>query len=492
MWVGVKKYLLVKRTGSRLYFSEATYFFKNKENIAWVPANARAFFAAFTRTLLIKNLATGKGYPFVYKNGVRQQGQAVQASRSSSTDKTNNRTSSCYNMVTCCWTGECRLDGVGGAVIGTITTGIDHCQYPTEDNSNCSLIVWKSSTSSSHPYCVSDPNDPNDPGNSGNPGNPNNPNDPGNSGSTTALATALESNNAALFGPCPGLNSSWGPLINYVPPFAAINRLSNLNAQEKQHVFGNAIPPGPIPYDPTWQMQSLQNAGGLAINSDDFSVVMTELPIANGNRLTLEQFQEYIRINFNDFIEPGQPQFTPHPALSGEATNWQNHAIGTIISISILPDPGSVILSDYTPDHWTFSTIRDPFNNAHPVSGNRTFGVLERPGMWTTSLLGLPYYQPTRYLFYIRGADRISYRPFEFFGSLPNGSTQPANAFQFTQGDNLWEGVMQRVAAFGNSHTTPTGTDRATVFASIKNRPYWANVLVALQNNQPLSGVPCP
>ncbi|WP_093828980.1 hypothetical protein [Spirosoma endophyticum] len=78
--------------------------------------------------------------------------------------------------------------------------------------------------------------------------------------------------------------------------------------------------------------------------------------------------------------------FAPQPNTGeNEADLWNSYdALGAIISITIFPDPGSVIVSDQVHGAdaagWTFSTIRDPLNHQHPVSGTRVFTLYQADG----------------------------------------------------------------------------------------------------------------
>ena len=486
-WVGVKKYLFIKRAGNQLDFSEGTYLFEDKENISWTPANARAFFAAFTGTLLLKDLATGEGSHLVYKNGTRQPRQPTQSAKSSSTGGASNLTSSCYTAVTCYWSGYCSSENTssGGGTVGTVTTGIDYCESPADNGIGCSSIIWYPTGSNSQEFCNSDPSDPGNPGGGGDGGNGdggNGDNDP-----NSSLENKLEINRTALFGPCPGLTDAWKPLIIFQPLREVINRLNNLTNYQL------GIVKMMTPYssvDPRWQIQAIEYAQGTAVNLDRFSVTMTQLPTVNGVQLNAPQFMEYIRTHINDFVGPGQPTFAPQNILPGEDTRWQNHELGTIVSINIPLDNGSVILSDYSRDeldtHWTFSTLHDPYNGSHPVSGTRSFGIVTVPGSsW------INFTQPTTYTFYIQGADRILSRPGEMAGALMSLSTNPANAFQYKKGDEAWNSLANGVANFVNNPSHGGHTGAATVSAPITNRPNWTDVYNALQNHQPLSSVPC-
>ena len=204
------------------------------------------------------------------------------------------------------------------------------------------------------------------------------------------------------------------------------------------------------------------------------------MPYIGGVRQSPDALFEYIRINIKCFIDSSQPHFTPHPDLPGEVINWQNHMLGTVLSIDIPIDNGSVILSDYDHRHWTFSTIQDRLNGAHPVSGNRSFEYSYFPANFLGNGL------PEQFLFGVTGADRINYRAAELAGLIRSGTLNPASAFQFSAGDRLWTSMQNRIAAFVNSHG---GT--AQVQAPTMNRPNWQAVRTALDNGESLIGVPC-
>jgi hypothetical protein len=232
--------------------------------------------------------------------------------------------------------------------------------------------------------------------------------------------------------------------------------------------------------------------GGQTVNLDRFSVTMSQLPTINGSQLTPNQFLEYVRVHINDFVGSGQPTFIPSPYLSGEGTRWQNHELGTIISIDIPLDNGSVILSDYSntyfDTHWSFSTLYDPYNGSHPVSGTRTFGISYSMG-YTDPFFGWSY--PGTYTFYIQGADRILSRPGEMVGALLNLSTNPANAFQCGKADAAWNSFISQVANFANSSAYGGHAGNATINTPVTTRPNWTDVYNALQNHRPLNSVPC-
>lgn len=283
-------------------------------------------------------------------------------------------------------------------------------------------------------------------------------------GAVATLNSQLAVNSLALLNPCPGLTNAWRPLLNFKPSSSVTDRLNNLTAQEKGEVL-LAAPNEPVNIaGDTWQIQAIQNAGGVAINLDYFSVDVTQLP---SQFSTPEQLLNSMRLNFNSYINTFYSSFSPNPLLPGEGNRWSSqNPLGTIISISIPGNSGSVITSDYDTRHWIFSTIHDPLNGNHPVSGNREFGFVP--------------ISSGGYTFYVRGVDRIDSRFAEFLGSVTNPPVP------FLAADNLWQSWQNGLATSVNNNG-----GHASINQPITNRPNWTSVLAALQNNAPLATVPC-
>lgn len=137
-----------------------------------------------------------------------------------------------------------------------------------------------------------------------------------------------------------------------------------------------------------WELQELKDGNGTAVNMDEFSVKVS-LP----SSISPETILEHIRTNFLNQLEGAI--IIPHPSLSGETDRWNNQttSLGSILSIDMLND-GSVICVQKNTNSWTFTTIEDNYNYAHPVSGNRQFG-------FETNSDGT-------YTFYTRGVDRLT------------------------------------------------------------------------------------
>jgi hypothetical protein len=281
----------------------------------------------------------------------------------------------------------------------------------------------------------------------------------------TTLGSQIQYNQLALVNPCPKLTEAWRPLLTFIPPLSVTNRLNSLSASEKSQII--LVPDGQLTYPAdSWQIQSIQNAGGVAVNLDYFPIVVDQLPDGYSSP---EALLREMRLNFNGHINTLLTRFEPHPLLAGEAALWQSsNPLGAIISIGIPGNDGSVITSSYAPDHWTFSTLHEPMNANHPVSGTREFGFFPNPG--------------GGYTFYVRGADRIDNKYAELLGSITNPPVP------FLAADATWESWQREFTLF---ITSKKGKASFDVNDNVKNRPDWSEVLKALRNGTPLRSIRC-
>ena len=283
----------------------------------------------------------------------------------------------------------------------------------------------------------------------------------------------IQSNKVALYGPCPGLTDNWKGIIGYKPPKVIADRLAQLSANPQFAI--NPLTNPSYVLNNNWWLQAITNAEGIAINLDNFSVFMDALPIVNGKRMTINEFTEHIRLNMNLHVDTKFSSFEPHPSTGvDEAAKWQSsNPLGAVIAIGIPIDQCSVIVSEYAPGYessgWTFSTIHDPLNGDHPVSGTRVFGCYETAG---------------GYVFYTQGADRLTNYGQALIGLVTKAAA--GKELQFTQADQLWKSLQTKVAAFVNSHGA-----HATINPPITNRPKWSDVKQAIEQNRSLSTVPC-
>jgi len=195
------------------------------------------------------------------------------------------------------------------------------------------------------------------------------------------LFNLLQQNPEALIDiPCEDL-PKWQAVSSIPIPTSVEERLSVLESQ----IGGLA---DLLSLNDDWELQELKDGSGTVVNMDEFSVNVS-LP----NSISPESVLEHIRTDFLSQLNGAS--FTPHPNLPNEGNRWNNPStsLGSILSIDMLDD-GSVICIQKSSRRWTCTTIEDPFNYAHPVSGNRQFGFeVNSNGSYT---------------FYTRGVDRMT------------------------------------------------------------------------------------
>ncbi|EDP96256.1 hypothetical protein U8527_09100 [Kordia algicida OT-1] len=221
-------------------------------------------------------------------------------------------------------------------------------------------------------------------------------------------------------------------------------------------------------------IQELDNAGGTAVNMDYFGVKITNLPVKpNTNppsRYTANEYLNYIRRNFNDFVDGStfQPYCEIESMCETETNLWaSNNPTGSIIYIDIPGDDGVVVCSKYTNSYWYFMTMNSPHAGNHPVSGTRQFGYeVNNDGS---------------YNFFVRGVDRFN----------NNGIENLIYVFSlggdvFAGSDDLWESFQTKLKTHVNNNL---GT--STTIEPIKNRPDYKKVKKVLKGELPITKLGC-
>jgi hypothetical protein len=148
--LGAKSFLLIKPTEKGAKFSLATCLFTETQ-----PSSVRTsdadFYATFTGTEVLVDLATKKSARIKYENGVMKLTDRQIAARqtSASTAKgsaplSTNGTSAtndlvCTDTYTCYWSGYCSIDGIN---YGTITTSEYMCMTPVNMAGQCYYVNW--------------------------------------------------------------------------------------------------------------------------------------------------------------------------------------------------------------------------------------------------------------------------------------------------------------------------------------------------------------
>ncbi len=172
----------------------------------------------------------------------------------------------------------------------------------------------------------------------------------------------------------------------------------------------NKIESLPSSWANNFEIQALDKARGAVVNLDYFSVNVTSLPKnpTTGNRFSANAFLDYIRRNFNDFINDDLSSFDPYCKITSmcqtETALWNsNNPLGSIIYIDIPGNDGVVVCTEYTNSYWYFMTMNAPYSGNHPVSGTRQFGYEQKAD--------------GSYNFFVRGVDRIDSRGMEILAA---------------------------------------------------------------------------
>src|SRR5690606_7920022 len=243
----------------------------------------------------------------------------------------------------------------------------------------------------------------------------------------------------------------WQALAQHTAPQSVQDKIGNL----------------PSNWANDFEIQPLDEANGTIVNLDYFSVNVTQLPNNpdTGQQFTPNGFLDYIRRNFNDFVDGST--FDPYckiPSMCQTETDLWNSSnpLGSVIYIDISGDDGVVVCTEYTNSYWYFMTMNAPYAGNHPVSGTRQFGYEQNPN--------------GSYDFFVRGVDRIDSGILETL----------ASSIIFGGADDLWESFQTKTKQFVNNRG---GT--SSILTPTKNRPDWEEVQDVLQGNKPISDLGC-
>ena len=211
----------------------------------------------------------------------------------------------------------------------------------------------------------------------------------------------------------------------------------------------------------------IDDAYSTIVNMDYFSVRVDKMPTVMGELQPPEYILYRMRMNLNSLVSPALATFTP---LIYDRNRWQSaNPVGAVVSIDMGgPDNGSVVVSKSTPTSWIFSTIKDPLNGLHPVSGNREFG-------YTKNADG-------SYTFYTKGVDRIT-DPFvtlgNYFTSAPGVGD---DGLPMYMADRLWMSFQKGISDYINK-----AGGKATVVKDTHYRPDWVKVRAVRDGKAPLN-----
>jgi len=176
------------------------------------------------------------------------------------------------------------------------------------------------------------------------------------------------------------------------------------------------------------------------------------MPKYNGVDVTPEQLLTYIRVNLGSFIDKNVAEFRPYSIE--DRGKWQSpNPMNTVVTFDIKDknfgniDDASVMVTNFSSRGWMFSTVQNPDDNQHPVSGNRFFGYKSN--------------NDGSYTFFAIGADRLT-------GYLDNRFGDP---LAFLQANKLWESFQLNIVNFVNKNG-----GKATALPSFSIQPTWKHV----------------
>ncbi|MCE3294826.1 MAG: hypothetical protein K0R65_540 [Crocinitomicaceae bacterium] len=221
--------------------------------------------------------------------------------------------------------------------------------------------------------------------------------------------------------PCTEI-SSWKSLLNHQISKPVSDKIESL---QKEGDF---------------EIQTLKNAGGKIINLDYFPVTIKAFPNnpETGRVFTPETFLTYLRLHFNDFVNPKYAVFSPSKKTGfDEKALWESaNPVGSVIHIHIpLPaGDGSVICTEFASDHWVYATLKTPwrpfstgYDGKHPVSGFRQMGFTRNnDGTFT---------------YYTKGVDKMT-------AKMQAKAAETFLKNPFKEADKLWESLRKGIYDF--------------------------------------------
>ncbi|MEO8171922.1 MAG: hypothetical protein ABI581_02520, partial [Sediminibacterium sp.] len=256
------------------------------------------------------------------------------------------------------------------------------------------------------------------------------------------------------------LKEEWIALTKFSPDAVSLNRLTTIfKSTSYTWSFGMPV----ITIKDVAYVEKIANGNGV-VNLDYYPVTVTQLPTINGRQLTPEETLDHIRKNINSFVNNTITEFYPYnyQSIDDNALWNSNNPNSAIVELIIPGDKGSVITSYETskPNKWTFTTIHDPKNGDHPVSGNREFGVTTNPD--------------GSYTFYTKAADRVT----SLLGSVINSGT----TLQFLMAEGLWRSFQIGIKTWIDSNSGSSSIQEPTIV-----NPNWQTIKGVINGSLPLS-----
>jgi len=210
-----------------------------------------------------------------------------------------------------------------------------------------------------------------------------------------------------------------------------------------------------------------------ALNLDFYAVQIVDLPSVAGTKHTAESMLNAVRRTFNNFLDQSISPFEAYDLSGVDAATWDSATpVGAVMHFlvktpgTVKDDKASVVAAEYAPDHWIFSTLPTPNDDAHPVSGNRQFGVAilragdALPDVYQKAGVTIDNTKGDALYFYTRGADRCTSAVDHFASVMGN--------VVFTGGHACWLALQQKLTAW-----IIQGGGQAVVAGNVSERWDW-------------------
>jgi hypothetical protein len=253
----------------------------------------------------------------------------------------------------------------------------------------------------------------------------------------TELQSALQQDPYFLM-PCKYLNQFYG-IGNFKAPEVVLSRIDQLNSD--YNAYNGSFIDHPF-QDTYYWIQDVNDATGTVVNCDYFPVHISTLPTIGGVQWTAEQLFDYFRKNMNQFLNTSIASFYPYQdALVDDISLWNSsNPLTSLLHLDMTPYDGSVIISDFqtspTKSSFTVSTILTPLDRLHPVSGNRSWGIMQDA-------------ENGGYNFYVTAVDRVTKKINEDIGDIIDDF---GGSSGFDLADALWRSLQDKMIAFINAN----------------------------------------
>ncbi len=187
---------------------------------------------------------------------------------------------------------------------------------------------------------------------------------------------------------------------------------------ENQHKSKKAFDLGDHRTRFKYKEQRIAQASGRLVNTDYYGIIISKMPKGFDSVI----LAEYIRTYFN-LLTIKLSEFEAYDAENKKIWDSKNY-ISAIMRFNTTFDDLSVFVSAQNPNYWVMTPVTTVFDQEHPLSGHRQFGIVEASRN-----------NKTYWIFYTRALDRT-------WGVID----VLASGLIFDGADALWKEVLDATA----------------------------------------------